>query len=394
MSLPREHLPLAVPEDSIRALIASLDLPPPQSVTTMSTTAEYHSIYVISFEPEVAATFFPTLLRPNKDSVEFILRISGHHLPRIKTINEVATMTWVRQNTRLPIAEVIRYDASTDNPLGHEFTLLERLPGVPVSEVYDRLSPELLDSLINQMIDVIHQIHSVSWNCVSGLQFDNEGNVVPGPIVEETFWQQPDVARYWPDSESVGSLNIGGPYKCYTDYITAMVRVYQHALRLHPSLADMRDLLPRLDDFVNTLPRFPELDGTRYFLAHKDLHFANIMFDEVSGRITGILDWEFSGIVPAPRWNPVRAFLWNGQYSEGAMKERDRINTLFEARCAEQGLISLVEETKVSSTMLKAIQEVANYLRAIIEVRPRGQKEERVLSWRATLESQLKIMGV
>ncbi|KAL7912443.1 kinase-like domain-containing protein [Trichoderma velutinum] len=394
MGSPKEHLPLAISEDTIRALFAFLDLPAPQSVSTLSTTAAYHSIYVISFASKVADAAFPTLSRPNKDCVELILRISGHHLPRIKTINEVAAMTWVQQNTRLPVAKVICYDASTNNPLGHEFTLLQRLPGVPVSEIYDRLPPQLLNSLINQMVDIVQQMHAISWDGVSGLQFDHDGNVVPGPIVEETFWQQPDVVKYWPESESVQSLNISGPYKCYTDYIAAMVRVYQHAIRVHPSLADMRDILPRLDLFVNILSEFPELNKTRYFLAHKDLHFANIMCDEESGLITGILDWEFSSIVPAPRWNPVRAFLWNGQYSEGAMVERDRVSNLFAECCAARGVISLIEETKPNSVMQGSMQEAINYLRAIVEVRPRGQKEERVPSWRASLESQLKILGV
>ncbi|KAM0247757.1 hypothetical protein ACHAQJ_009718 [Trichoderma viride] len=395
MGTPKEHLPISISEDTIRALIASLCLPPPQSVSSLSTTAEYHSIYVLSFASEVAAALSPTLLPlPNDDCVQLILRISGHHLPRIKTINEVAVMTWVRQNTRLPVAEVVRFDASTNNPLGHEFTLLQRLPGVAVSDVYDRLSPELLDRLIDQMVDVIHQTHTMSWHGVFGLQFDDNGDVVPGPVIEETFWQEPDVAKYWPNSESVQTLNICGPYNSYTDYIAAMVRVFQHAIRLHPSLEDMRDLLPRLDAFIDILSRYPELNNTRYILAHKDLHLANVMYDEMSGCITGILDWEFSGIVPAPRWNPVKAFLWNGQYAPEAMEERNRISKLFEKRCAARGLISLVEETNHSSAIQEAMQSAVNYLRAIVEVSPRYQKAEKVPNWRAALEANLNVLSV
>ncbi|KAL7949805.1 hypothetical protein V8C42DRAFT_311972 [Trichoderma barbatum] len=237
----------------------------------------------------------------------------------------------------------------------------------------------------------MHQLHVITWHCVSGLQFDHDGNIIPGPIVEETFWQELDVAKYWPASESLQSLNISGPYRRYTDYVATMVRVYQHAIRIHPSLEDMRDLLPRLDGFINTLSGHSELNNTRYFPAHKNLHFANIMFDEVSGLITGILDWEFSGIVPAPRWILVRAFPWNGLYSEGAMDERDRLSTLFGERCAARGLVPLIEETKPNSAMQEAMQGAINYLRAIVEVRPRGQREEKVPSWRATLEAQLEL---
>jgi hypothetical protein len=390
MGTPKEHLPASVSEDDIRALIESLDLPSPQLVSPLSTTAEYHSIYVLSFPSAVAAILSPALVtRPDDDHVQLILRISGNHLPRIKTINEVAVMSWVRQNTRIPVAEVVRFDASTDNPLGHEYTLLHRLPGVAASDIYDRLSPEDLDRLIDQMVDIVHQTHNMSWHGVFGLQLENNGEIVPGPVVEETFWHSPDVAKYWPNSESVESLNISGPYESYTDYIAAAVRVYQRAIRVHPTLEKMRDLLPRLDGFVEALSKHPELNDTRYILAHKDLHFGNVMYDELSGRITGILDWEFSSVVPAPRWNPVRAFLWNGRYAPEATEERNRLNKLFNERCLARGLVSLIEETKFSSTLQQTMQDVANYLRAIVEVSPRRQKPEMVPSWRASLEEGL-----
>ncbi len=34
---------------------------------------------------------------------------------------------------------------------------------------------------------------------------------IPGPAVEETFWQLPDIAAYWPATESFNTLNIDAP---------------------------------------------------------------------------------------------------------------------------------------------------------------------------------------
>ncbi|WKT50435.1 hypothetical protein QSH57_015383 [Fusarium oxysporum f. sp. vasinfectum] len=73
----------------------------------------------------------------------------------------------------------------------------------------------------------------------------------------------------------------------------------------HEKLAFMRDTIPRLEAFVTALPKHAnELNLVKLRLAHKDLHFANIIFDPLLGKITAILDWEFAGVVPYPQWNP------------------------------------------------------------------------------------------
>lgn len=60
----------------------------------------------------------------------------------------------------------------------------------------------------------------------------------------------------------------------------------------------------------------------------------NIMHDPVSPRTTGILDCEFSTIVPAQRWHPQRAFIWDIGEGEGKAAFIDRAMR----RCAERGV--------------------------------------------------------
>ncbi|KAJ6147214.1 hypothetical protein N7497_009196 [Penicillium chrysogenum] len=53
--------------------------------------------------------------------------------------------------------------------------------------------------------------------------------------------------------------------------------------------------------------------------------------------ITAILDWECSSVVPAPRWNPPRAFLWNMKWSPEDKDEQTRVEKVFESICREKG---------------------------------------------------------
>lgn len=61
----------------------------------------------------------------------------------------------------------------------------------------------------------------------------------------------------------------------------------------------MWDVIPRLETFVAIVPTLAdELNKVKLRLAHKNLYFANIIVNVSSSKITGVLGWEFAGIVP------------------------------------------------------------------------------------------------
>jgi len=363
MGTPSEYLPPALSHDSIRSLCTSLGLPSPASISSLSVAvaAEYHSIYLLTFAIATAKQITPAITHLEGDgSATLVLRVSGRHLPGFKTRNEVGVMRWVRKHTTIPVPAIIRFDDSEDNPIGHEFTLLEKAPGISVDKVYDRLSEGQKWRMVEQLVEYIIQLHKLAWPhpFVGGLvpapsvdnpQLDTaatDDETVTGLPIEETFWQTPDIDKFWPPlgSETLYSLNpipvLGegrpnGGFPSYTSYIAACIDRYIHAISRHESLAPFRDMIPRLRAFNSAIlsdKYKTTLNDATYVLAHKDMHFANLMCDfpidtrndriladgkleDMLGedgeiRITAVLDWEFSGVVPANRWNPARAFLF------------------------------------------------------------------------------------
>ncbi|GLA92876.1 hypothetical protein AtubIFM61612_007982 [Aspergillus tubingensis] len=375
-------LPPPLPTTSITTLLTTLSLPPPTTITPLPVSAAFHTIYLIHYAPSAAASATPPIRAradPSDGSITLVLRISGTQIPRIKTLNEVGVMTWVRRNTSIPVPAVIAYSASRDNPLGYEFTLLERVPGVSVAEVYEGLDEGRKRSLVEQVAGFVAELHGKPWEggYVGGLQLaaqegDDGDEIVRGPPIEETYWQTQDVETYWAGmGETLETLN---PFK------------------------SDGDLIPRLEEFISVIGSDDKLNDVPYVLAHKDLHFANIMCDPSSPDcpITGILDWEFASVVPAPRWNPVRAFLWNYRYAVEDKAERDRLEGVFEEVCKSRGQWWVLEGMKLSERQ-EGMQRVVNHVRAIVEVGVKGageEKEGKLRGWRETVEAGLKLFNV
>lgn len=53
----------------------------------------------------------------------------------------------------------------------------------------------------------------------------------------------------------------------------------------------MQDMTPRLEVFLTALSKHSnKLNNVKLRLAHKDLHFANILYNVASSNITAVLD--------------------------------------------------------------------------------------------------------
>ncbi|PYH90749.1 APH-domain-containing protein [Aspergillus ellipticus CBS 707.79] len=392
-------LPEPFPEETIVSLLEAIGLGRPAFIKPLTVTAAFHIIYVLTYPRDaIAHRLRPDSLPSDPSSgVDLILRISGDHVPRIKTENETAILTWLRENTSIPVPDVVAFDVTTANILGHEYQITNRCPGEAISDIYDTLSPTQLDSILLQLMHMLAELHQHPFTEIGGLSFspDNTTTTTVGPMLDEHFWFICDIPHYFPPTETFTSLNYSGPFATFTAYVTAAVNSYVHVASIHPSLqAPLHPFLPRIAAFLAALPNHAStLNTTPIYLAHKDLHFANILYDTATDRITAILDWEFAGTVPYPQWDPVRAFLWNAKPGKESFDEKYRLRDRFWELCHENGK-GFLAETAFGNELQESAHLVRNSLRGITTNVPKELHPEAVEKWFKDLETGLQAFGV
>ena len=105
---------------------------------------------------------------------QFVLRINIPMIPWYKTESEVATLTYVRLFTTIPVPRVVAYDNTTDNALRAEWILMERIPGKPYSEVQRQMTA-------GQKIEMARKV--ADWRLqLDGMSFSQRGSL---------YWKRP-----------------------------------------------------------------------------------------------------------------------------------------------------------------------------------------------------------
>ena len=81
------------------------------------------------------------------------------------------------------------------------FIILERAIGQSLDQVYHSLNEKQVSDLVDQLVEIHVQLHSKKSTQIGGLKVDDQGIIIPGPVLEETSWKFPDIgARTNPPS--------------------------------------------------------------------------------------------------------------------------------------------------------------------------------------------------
>lgn len=401
-----------VSDDAIRAFVEELLQIHPHSITYPQSQGQMHRIIRLNFSDEQlvqALSKRRMILRDGESRDSLIIRVAAGGSEKAKLENEASVYIWLARNTTIPVPQILHHDSSANNPLGHKYMLMTHVLGKDGIALYKTLSPAQMDHVLDQLADHFVQLSQHPLEHIGGLRSLPDGGIAPGPVINEVHWSEPDIATHFPPGTLAADLNPSSPtgFLSWTACLTAYMRCYIYAIRVHPALSALsylkRENILLLEHWIETInqPLFSDkLNDIPCIMAHRDLHFGQLLLDPQTCHITAVLDWEFAQVVPFPLW--IKGFLWDGDttvpWSLGVSQERKRLRKRWEERVRVrkddgEGVRAL-EAQSWRCEEQKAAWDVVNYVRCIIEVTPRGIQADEARLWWDEVVKALKVFGI
>ncbi|CAG8949097.1 hypothetical protein HYFRA_00002226 [Hymenoscyphus fraxineus] len=264
---------------------------------------------------------------------DFVLRIPREPRDNThETSDEISIMIFASQLKFLRAPIVCAYDCTTNNAIGCQYVLQERLPGKPLEDVYYELSLAEKLQITNLVAELVANLETVV--------FDRPGRLIGNRSI-------PEVSSVPPANES--TISITGfrdtPLELEID-LPVLER--QHLDKLFHQIFQLRR---NLDDYQKTefmskhydtleriaremhlagLTRKSDIDNVLWLW---DMSAGNILIRPVPGseqsqiptwEISGVLDWDEAKSVPLVLSRKPPAWLWVSDEDREFSCERDR----------------------------------------------------------------------
>ncbi|KAM5439801.1 hypothetical protein MferCBS31731_004211 [Microsporum ferrugineum] len=250
----------------------------------------------------------------------YLMRVTLPVDPQFKTLSEVATLAWVRENTSLPVPRVVAYNSSHANELRFEWILMEKMAGRPLADVWGSMTWVLKEELTAGIARHSAELFSRRLSGIGNLYFatglDNftdrtepsnsqkceAARFVLGRIVSMPFFW----GNHFTYDIPRGAFDLG------SEWLSARLQFIQldceKTIRESEDEDDIEEaqktlpVVKRLTKAIRLISR-EEKPTVSTVLLHDDLSMHNILVDE-DGKLQGIVDWECTSTVPL--WKAAR----------------------------------------------------------------------------------------
>ncbi|KAI7028389.1 hypothetical protein KC355_g1 [Hortaea werneckii] len=243
-------------------------------------------------------------------------RIAGPR--RLTTNSEVATMTYVKSKTTIPIPNILDWSDDHFNPVGTEYIFMEHAAGDRLHNRWDEMSSLQHLQVIQSISRMIGQMTSPEFPAFGSIYFQ-DAPLDPALKIQfkDGFCIGPHCGSvYWNCGPSESSLygNYGydhGPWKDLHGYCTGLMNSARSRIPADDpegnkplywgTVSEHRNLLNVNEKILSELVKSPSLkDSSTPTLLHADLHRRNIFVSSTEpAEVTAIIDWQATAVEPA-----------------------------------------------------------------------------------------------
>jgi aminoglycoside phosphotransferase (APT) family kinase protein len=320
-------------KDAIRQTVASsLSLATTRCDIEFLAQGAFNKVYVVTF-PE--------------QKEEAIARVTLPVDPKWKTLSEVATLQWVRDNTSLPVPEVIAYQADRTSSIGFEWIVMSKMPGRSLHDRWRDVSFPAKEDVVRRLAAFCSDTFRAQLRGIGNVYLDDTGDrrtfrvgrivstefiwdsyvhapVSRGPFQSSRDWllarlelaemdcrEQMNRLQNVTSEDEEGTKELGGGEaanstpKSEEDDKKNEDEGEDHAEEEDEDESDLEelqhtmDIISRLrrhlDDFFP--PPVPGSEPERTMILHDDLSRHNTLVDD-NGNLTAVVDWECISAVP------------------------------------------------------------------------------------------------
>lgn len=278
-----------------------------------------------------------TVIDPGADRPEqLILRV-----PRIAWMSrpdrDVATLSYVRQHSSIPVADVKAFDVDCDNPLKDPYVIQSRIAGTDLrTAITNGLSHEQWCAIARETGRIMLQFQEMT-NPVPGLieEVTKEGGVRAFTVkpfdIKPPFEKDLKLKEASPLFDADNSRALECYEKSTLDFFLAQFgRWRAEELRIDPTEILHPHFMERLAATASQMNRLGCLGDNKNCLSHLDLAPRNIMVEIRSDKsivVTGVLDFDSAVFAPTfvscyPPW-----WLWQDEAQPGdALEDESQSN--------------------------------------------------------------------
>ncbi|KAM5447410.1 hypothetical protein MaudCBS49596_005921 [Microsporum audouinii] len=257
------------------------------------------------------------LLLTMDDGVQVIGKVPNPNagIPHYTTASEVATMDFARNMLGTPAPKVLGWSSGIDNPVGAEYIIMEKMPGVQLETLWNKLDVEVKVNLVKEVAGYQRDWTLTSFSQYGGLYYKKDifnatsltyTNKNGGQITDDRFAVGPSTSRANIDDgrrKSALDYAKAAGYREMT-CITQIKQLPRSPIGLYgpqtyrPSKGKkIKALQAYLDIVEHLLPDDKSIQTSH--LWHNDLHAENIFVNpENPSEVCGIIDWQTTELAP------------------------------------------------------------------------------------------------